>query len=158
MRTAKDLHLALILFTAQAYMETEIKDGMTDDTIHKRIVAGIEAWKRMRRFSNEELLLIQQLNKQEIIKDLTHREISFIVYALELLKHARNDHNYIIGVGSRILKRGSATFILGLVKTKAADLDRYNKIKDVITTTEETARDFYKESLLGIEKLQGVAA
>ena len=153
MRTPKRQHEALILFTVQAYLERSIAGGITIDLFHRQIVGAIEAWKTMRRFSIEEVKLITEIGNDEYMQKLKQQEISFIVYALELMKQWADNagRNDTINVSKKKLKRGRATFAIDMLSLKKRDIEKYKETKQIIDDSVVNAKHFYSYTLERLE-------
>ena len=146
MRNANDIHTALILFTAEAYLAESFKDGLTGEDWHRKIVSAINAWKTFRRFSSEELALIQEISKDEVMERIKQTEISFVVYALVLLQLLANDpmkRNVTLSVSKKKLRVGDSVFVVPMLKQKRADLEKYESLKNIIAESRINAKHFY---------------
>ena len=143
MRPAPQLHLFLMLATAQAYIENSIKDGLTDETMHHQISSGIKGWLTFRKLSKEEAKLLVRLGEDEYMQKLKEVEISFIVYALEILRMAVEEYDFNIGVGKKKLLRGKSVFVVGMLQTKRKDKEKYDRLKAIIDESTIVAKKFY---------------
>ena len=152
------LHEKLMLFTAQLYIESAIKDGLSKEPLHHRIVSGIASYKMMRRFSADELKLAQDIGEHEYMKELKKQEISYIVYALEILKLLVDDgYKFDIRVSHKKLKMGKATFAISMLDLKRRDSKEYLKTKDIIDVSVLTAKKFFYYTQEHINKLKKVS-
>lgn len=139
-----NIHERLVLFTVQAYLENSIKEGLTKEDLHYRIVSGISSYKMMRRFSEDELKTVRELGEHEYMQNLKDIQISHIVYALELLKLLVDDgYKFHIGVSMRKLKMGRATFAIDMLKLKDKNIDDYEKTKAIIDESVVVAKQFF---------------
>ena len=155
MRNANDLHTALMLFSASAYIQDEIKNGNTNDELHHKIVSGIEAYKTFRRFSAEELKLIQDIQKDEAMSRITKTEICFVCYALSILKLLSEDESkrdVIIGVSKKKLRMGDSVFVIPMLKEKRRDIERYERLKKIIEESRVNAKLFYSYTKTMLDK------
>ena len=146
MRTSKQLHEALILFTVMETLGKEVSAGVSTSDFHKKIVGRPKAWSTMRRFSQEEAKLLVALGSDPYMEKLKETEISYTVYALELLKLWEADADYKksgIGVSRSQLKAGRAVFALDMIKLKKRDSEKYAETKTIIETSVITAKKFY---------------
>jgi len=142
-REPEALHLAMVLFTVQAYLERSIHDGLTKEPVHFRIVSGIEGWKTMRRFNLKEVEILQDLGKDDYMGKLKNEEVSFVVYALQLAKRAVEAYDFHIGVGKKHLRKGRANFALEMVKLKYNDNDKYKELRQIIDASVINANKFF---------------
>jgi len=139
-------HEKLILFTVQAYLESAINDGLTKEPMHKRIVGAIEAWKMMRRFSTDEAKTVQELGKDEYIENLKKQEISFVVYAMQLLKLWAEDEDYTkttLNISKKRLRHGRAFFAVQMLRKKQEDPAKYQELREIIDASVLDAKNFY---------------
>jgi hypothetical protein len=137
------VHLKLCLFTVQAYIETELVAGKTNETLHKRIVSGIESWKIFRRFSKEEALLIAMIGEDEFMQKQKQVQIAFIVYALEILDLTIARYKFDFGVSRRKMRGGRAFFATAMLREKRNNPERYAELKEIIDQSVLTAKKFF---------------
>ena len=146
MRDKKHLHEALILFTVMETLGKEVTANVTTSPFHKKIVGRLKAWSTMRRFSQDEATKLIKLGDDPYMETLKKEEISYVVYALELLKLWEADEDYkksAIGITRAQLKAGRAVFALDMIKLKKRDSDKYAETKTIIDTSVVTAKKFY---------------
>jgi len=136
-------HLKLCLFTAQAYMERAIKDGLTKEPVHYRIVGGIESWKMLRRFSSAEHKAVVAIGEEKYMQKLKDQHISFVVYALQLLKRCAETYSFTIGVGKKHLLKGRGLFVVGMLDLKRRDNEKYKELKAIIDESVINANKFF---------------
>ena len=146
MRNPNDLHTALVLFTAEAYLSQGLKDGTTQEEWHKQVVTSIEGWKTFRRFSGAEVKFLQDMGKDEVMEKIKSIEISFVVYALVLLQLLANDpdkRSVTIGISKKKLRRGDSIFVVPMLQTKKSDPQRHERLKRIIDESRINAKTFY---------------
>jgi hypothetical protein len=100
----------------------------------------------MRRFSKDEAKHLIKLGDDPYMEKLKQAEISYVVYALELLKLWEADVDYkksSIGIARSQLKAGRATFALDLIKLKRRDSEQYKETRQIIDDSVITAKKFY---------------
>ena len=139
----------LILFTAEAYLTKSIDDGLSNEDLHRRIIGGIRAYMVMGRFSGREAAILQSIGEDEYMQDLRAREISFVVYALELLRlwvelvPKEKRKNIHIGVSDKILRKGRATFAVSMLNLKKKDEAKYKELRQIIDESVLVAKNFF---------------
>ena len=139
----------LILFTAESYLTNAIEEGLSTEPLHKQIVSGIRAYMSMGKFSKVEADAMIKLGTHKFIQNLTQTEISFVVYALELMKLYIDEvpQKYrkaiYLGVSNKKLKLGRATFAISMLKLKQRDPEQYVKTKETIDQSVITAKKFF---------------
>jgi len=146
MRNPNDLHTALVLFTAASYLEEALKDGTSGEEFHRQVVTAIEGWKTFRRFSDEEVKLLQDMGKDEVMEKIKRIEISFVCYALTLLQLLANDtekRNVVLNVSKKKLMRGDSIFVVPMLQTKKSDPEKYDRLKRIIDESRINAKTFY---------------
>ena len=145
MRSSKDLHLAMVLYTAQMHLKSSLDEGVSEDPLHKMIVVGIEGYKKARLFSKEEVSFIVDLGKEDFLKKITTDDKSYVVYALDLLKLACKDYKFIIGgVGRKKLLMGKDTFTMSMLRLRInGDVDRHKELREIIDSSSLCAKMFY---------------
>ena len=148
------IHEKLVLFTIQSYMENAIKDGLTNEPLHHRIVSGVSSYKMMGRFSSAELKLVRDIGEHAFMWKIKEVQISFVVYALELLKLLVDEgYKFDIRVSHKKLKMGKATFAIEMLKLKNRDSESYNETKEIIDVSVLTAKQFFYYTKEQIELL-----
>jgi len=146
MRSKQDLHMALILFTVMETLSKEIVDGVSTNPFNKKIVSRLKSWSTMRRFSQEEAKYLVALGEDPYMDKLKKSEISYTVYALELLKQWANDDDYTrsaIGISKSKLRAGRAVFAIDMLKLKQRDAEKYANTKTIIDESVIVAKKFY---------------
>ena len=124
----------------------EVNANVTTSDFHKKIVGRLKAWSTMRRFSQDEAKHLIKLGDDPYMEQLKKAEISYVVYALELLKLWEADIDYKksgIGISRSQLKAGRAVFALDMIKLKKRDSEKYAETKKIIDTSVITAKKFY---------------
>lgn len=148
-RSADALFNALLLFTAQIYIQHDIDDGFNQSSRDRKIVAGVEAYRQMGRFSKEEHAIIKDIGEHEFMEKLKNQTVSRTVVALELLKlwvettSRESRKNIHLGVGNRKLRAGAATFAIDLLKMKKTDIDKYNRTKNIVNDSKVNAKLYF---------------
>ena len=146
MRSKKNLHEALILFTVMETLGKEVTAGVSTSPFHKDIVGRLKAWSTMRRFAQDEAKHLIALGSDPYMEQLKKMDISYTVYALELLKQWANDPDYrrsAIGISKAKLRAGRAVFALDMIKLKKRDAEKYADTKEIIDDSVITAKKFY---------------
>jgi len=139
----------LILFTASEYLNSAIKDSLTSDPLHIRIVSGINGFRTFGRFSAEESKQLQEIGTHEYMNKLKKIDVSFVVYALELLRlwvtEVPKEHrkNIYLGVGNKKLLKGKSVFVVDMLKLKQRDEEKYKETREIIDVSTLTAKQFF---------------
>lgn len=139
----------LILFTAQIYLQHDIDDGYNTSKRDHKIVAGIENYRRMGRFSKEEHSIIKEIGKHEFMEKLKGQTVSRTTVALELLKMwvettDRNTRKHIhLGVSNAQLKIGAGAFVTDLIELKYRNLEKYTKTKATVNDSKVNAKLYF---------------
>lgn len=154
MRTPAQIHEALVLFTIQASIER----GEAGDEIFRNLFTKIEAWKTFRKFSKAEHDAIVAVGQCEEIQTLQDRQISYLIYALVLAKlWAQNAQpGQSIGISKKKLKVGKAHFALDMLKEKQNNPENYDKTKEIIAISEQTAIEFYDIAYDKLYNMKGI--
>jgi len=139
----------IILFTCQLYIQHDIDDGYNQSEQDHKLVAGIENYRRMGRFSKEEHAIIKDIGEHEYMQKLKNQVVSRTVVALELMKlwvetTSRASRKGIhLGVGNRKLQMGAATFTIDLIKMKNQDKEKYGRVKNIVTESKVNAKQYF---------------
>jgi len=139
----------LILFQVEAYLARAIEDGMTKEDIHMKLISGIRSYMTMGRFSAAEAKLLEELGETPTAKHIKEQQISFVVYAMELIKlwvenvPLQYRKSIYLGVGNKKLRAGRAYFALLMLKQKMADKKKYDELRVIIDSSVVTAKRFY---------------
>ena len=139
----------LILFTCEAYLSKAVAEGITSETMHKKIVSGIRSFMTFGRFSKEEQQLLQELGKDPIVERIKAVEISYVVYSLELLKLWVQNvprevrKNIYLGVSNKKLLMGRASFATMMLHMKRDNEEVYREKREIIDASVLNAKHFY---------------
>ena len=139
----------VILFSVEAYLSKSIKDGYTDEKLHKDIVSGINSYRMMGRFSRAEQNIVSIIGTDEFIRKVTGAEFSHVIYALELLRlwvtevpRDARKHIY-LGVGNKKIKGSLSMFVISMLRLKQHDKEAYAEKKELITSSKIRAKQFF---------------
>lgn len=138
-----------ILFTVEMYLSRALAEGTTREDFHRKIVSGIRSYQTMGRFSSVEAAKVSAVGEHEYMKKLKEIEISYVVYALELIKlwvtHVPEKYrkNIYLGVSSKKLLKGRATFAVAMLDLKRRDSKKYEELKNIIDQSVITAKNYY---------------
>lgn len=139
----------LILFTVEAYIARAIEDGTTHEDFHKKLVGGIRSFMVMGRFSKKESERLQKLGEDPIMEKIKNQEISFVVYALELMRLWVTEvprevrKNIYLGVSNKKLLLGRAYFVKTMLHLKHTDEESYKEKRQIIDESVLNAKHFF---------------
>ena len=139
----------LILFTTEAYLARSIEEGLTQEEFHKKLVSGIRSFMVMGRFSKEEQKLLQELGEDPIMEKIKMTEVSFVVYALELMRlwvtevPRKVRKNIYLGVSNKKLLLGRAYFVKTMLHLKQTDEESYKEKRQIIDDSVLNAKHFF---------------
>jgi len=143
MRKAKDLHLFLMLATAEAYLSKARNEGLTSEPLHIKMISGINGWLTFRRLDKEEQELLVELGKDEYMEKMKEVEVSYVIYALVLLQLAAETYTFNIGVGRKKLLKGRSVFIISMIQQKRKDPEKHAELKAIIDDSVVIAKKFF---------------
>jgi hypothetical protein len=139
----------LILFTAEAYMSNALKEGLTHDPFHQKIVNGINNYSILCKFDKEQHSKVVAFGETEIGKKLRESEFSHIIFSLQLLQMwidrvPREQRRHIaLGVSNKKLLMGRASFALDMIKLKQRDEEKYAETRQIIDEAVLMGRHFF---------------
>ena len=139
----------LILFTVGEYFERAIKDGITTDPFHRKIVSSVAAYRTLGRFSQSEAKKLMECGSTDEAIKIKDVEVSYIIYALELMKiwvlevPKRYRKGIYLGISDTRLSAGRAGFALDLIKMKRDDTEQYTEKSEIILQSVKAAEDFF---------------
>ena len=139
----------LLLFTCEAYLSSAIKEGLTTDPLHKNIVSGIRSFMTFGRFSVAESKLLQKLGKDPIVEKIKTVEVSFVVYAMELMRlwvlnvPREVRKNIYLGVSNKKLLLGRGHFVKTMLQLKQTDKESYTEKREIIDVSVLNAKHFF---------------
>jgi len=139
----------LILFTVEAYISRALEEGLSKEPFHQKIVSGIRGYMTFGRFSKEEAELLQKLGEDPVMQRIKAQEISFVVYALVLLKlwvenvprEARK--GIYLGISNKKLLMGHSAFAITMLQMKRQNEEMYKDKKQIINDSVKNASDFF---------------
>ena len=139
----------LILHTASAYTEEAIKDGLTKDPLHLKLNGGLKSLQSFLRFSPSEAEYLQSFNGDQTLERIKRVEVSFIVYAMELLRlwveHVPKEHrkHIYVGIGEKHLKKGRAHFTMQMLELKMRDANTHKEKRQIIDDSVLSAKHYF---------------
>ena len=146
----------LILHTAEAYLTKAYEEGMTKEPMHIKLLSGLRAFQTFGKFSAEEAKLLQSFSQDPILERIKNQEISYVIYALSLLKFwveevpLKARKHIHLGVGNKKLLMGASAFAIFMLKQKRQDETIYKEKKQIINKSVLNARhyfSFFEENL-----------
>ncbi len=136
----------LVLFTVIEYLQSAVKEGITREPEHKKIIGAINGYKTFGRLSPSEAEILTKLGKTPEMKAITDVHISYVVFALELLKlwaemvpKRLRPH---LGLKDTRLKAGRQMFVMSMLKLKNEDPEKHAELKSIIDDSVITAKRF----------------
>jgi hypothetical protein len=143
----------LILFTVEAFMRNALKEGLSNDPMHYKLVKGIDRYRVLCRFNKEQHDKILEFEKSAIVQKIKNEQMSHIVLALELMKqwveqvpyHYRK--NIALGVSNKALVKGRAAFALDMLELKSRDKERYTETRRIIDEAVVLGKHFFNYAL-----------
>lgn len=139
----------LILFTVEGYLSAAHEQDHTKEPLHMNLMSGIRSYMTFCKFSPAEAAQVSAYGEDPTLERIRQTEISFIVYAMELIKlwvenvpreHRKHIH---LGVGTKRLKMGRAYFAMLMLQQKQLDPKRYAEKKEIINSSVVTAKLYY---------------
>jgi len=152
----------LILFTVEAYLARAIEEGLTHEEFHKKLVSGIRSFMVMGRFSKEEQERLKILGEDTIMEKIKNKEVSFVVYALELMRLWVTEvprevrKNLYLGVSNKKLLLGRAYFVKTMLHLKHTDEENYKEKRQIIDESVLNAKhffSFFEDKLTNLKKM-----
>jgi len=139
----------LILHTASAYLEEAYKDGLTKDPMHIKLKGGLKRLQSFLRFSPAEAKHLQSFNGDPTLERIKNQHISFVIYALELLRlwvervpKEHRKHIY-VGIGEKHLKKGRASIAVQMLDLKLRDADIHKEKRQIVDESVLNAKHFF---------------
>lgn len=142
----------LILFTAEAYMENALKEGLSNDPVHHKIVSGVASYRTLCRFDKEQHNMILEFEDNPIVQKVKDAQMSHIIFALEILKQwveqvPREQRKHIaLGVSNKKLLKGRAAFALDMLALKKEDKERYETLREIIDDSVLMGKHFFNNA------------
>lgn len=143
----------MLLFTAGAYMENALAEGLTKDPFHRKLASGINSYKTLCKFSAEEFYKVKAFGETEVAKKVVESEFSHIIFALQLLQmwvdeipHQHRKHIY-LGVSNKKLLMGRASFAVDMLELKKRDKEKYDETRAIIDDGVVKGKHFFSQAL-----------
>ncbi len=136
----------VILFTIQGYLEQHKEQAELPGLLH-RLNGQIGMYKQLNLFSQEEATIVLKASSQDEITEITKKNVSFIVFVLQLIKRwveeipkKQRPH---LNISDKKLRLGKAIFFKDMIQLKKTNGYQYKLKKEIIDTSIETADDFF---------------
>lgn len=139
----------LILHTVSAYLDRAYEEGMTKEPMHIKLMSGLRSFQTFGKFLPEEAKLLQSLGDNPILEKIKNREVSFVVYSLELMRLwvqtvplSARKHIY-LGVSNKKLLLGRAYFTTMMLSMKQKDPETYKEKRAIIDESVLNAKHYF---------------
>ncbi len=137
-----------VLFVVQDYLQRTVDDGAELPSILYRLKASIAGYKSFHMFSIEEAEQVLKVSKDEHLLAIMDKEVSFLVFAMEVMKLWTEDipkkNRPHLNISDKHFKLGGRFFWRQMMYLKQNDVDNYKDKQDIIDTSIDVANEFYK--------------
>jgi hypothetical protein len=136
-----------VLFTIHEYLETTIKESKSVDDFVYQLRSTLAGYKSFHRLSADEAEILMNLGKDEVMMNIVDEEISFLIFALELLRiwtefYPKSERPS-LNISDKRFKGAVGAFVIPMLKLKQSDPERYDRMKPIITDSKMTAKKFF---------------
>ncbi len=136
------------LFVVQDYLTNSLADGGQIPHKMKKLNGAITGYKKFHMFSAEEATIVIDVSKDPEIKEILARELSYVVFAMELMKQWIEDvpkrHRPHLNMSDKHFKLGGGHFWAEMLKLKQHNKGNYKHKMHVIDDSREIAQKFYE--------------
>ena len=137
----------ITLFLVSDYItHTKSQDGKVPDVL-TRLNSSIAGYKKFHMFTPGEAKIVSQISHQQELKDILDHNISYIIFAMELMKLWVRDvpkKQRPMLISDKHLKLGGKYFFMAMLHLKQDDKTEYERKKDIIDNSIEVANAFWK--------------
>ena len=138
----------LILYNIASQLDNEIDDNASNlPPIAFKLWGNTKRWLKSHSFTEDDLQLIMELKDDEEFEEITMREVSFLLFALDLMRiyveTVPKEKRPILDISDKKLIKGSRIYAIDMIKLKHRDSEIYKDTKKLFRTTEEVAKDVY---------------
>jgi len=133
----------IILFTAHTYFGEHKKEAKLPEKA-KKIDTALNMFTKTTGFLPDEVKTIQSHNKE--VQEITRKEVSYIVFALHLLKLWSDKipkSKRFLAINDKHLKYSKAMFTTEMLTIKHTNKEVYEEKKQIIDDSIKIAEDFF---------------
>ncbi len=142
-----NLHHKLIMHTVDLYIEKALQGGevyQKDKLI--QLHTKLMGYKTFHKFSPEETKVLEKVGEYEEMKKLKEVWVDFSVYATSLLNEYLNYYDkkdrVKLNINDNKIKAIRADVVKDMLLLKKKDEESYNKVKEVIDISRQTAKRY----------------
>lgn len=136
----------LILFTVTEYLEKAKAEGLTGEPFHNEIIGAISKYKTFAKFSVKEARIIIKMGESEAMHRIKEQQISWVVYALELLKlwveAVPKKYRPHLNISDERLRTGRSKFVMAMIRLKSADPKEHAHKQNIMNDSTVTAKKY----------------
>ena len=137
----------VVLFICQDYIVRTVKDGSEVPPLLTRLSAAITGYKQFHMFSQDEAKIVLKLAKSDEITDIMNKEVSFIVFTMELMKlwitTVPKQNRPHLNISDKHFRLGGKVFWQQMMKLKQVDTTSYKHKTEVIDDSITVANEFF---------------
>ena len=137
----------IVLFISQDYIQKTVDDGALIPDIMYRLKSSIAGYKKFHMFSEQEAKDVLKLAKSEEIDGIMSKKVSFIVFAMELMKLWQKEvpkrYRPHLNISDKHFKLGGKVFWKQMMALKHSDAEDYDHKSSVIDDSISVANKFF---------------
>ena len=139
----------VMLFNSVSQIEKEIEEGTENipPILYKYYGQG-KMWLKNRKANDATLRIIEKMQTDEEFEDITMKEISYTLFALDSIKiyteRIPKDKRPMLNISDKKLLMGSKRYVVDMLKLKKRDPEAYKDMKKLFVDTEQTAIDVFE--------------
>ena len=136
----------VILFTVQDYIRKSREDNGTVPPLLSKLEGSVAGYKSFHMFSIDEAKEVLRIAKKDGIKNIMEREVSFIVFAMEIMKiwieTVPKENRPHLNISDKHFKLGGKVYWQQMMALKKSDTKDYDHKTSVIDDSIEVAKAF----------------
>ena len=137
----------VVLFVVQDYLQRTAEETELPPILY-RLKASIQGYKSFHMFSIEEATQVLEISKDAKLLAIMDKEVSFLVFAMEVMKLWTEDvdkkNRPHLNISDKHFRLGGKHFWKQMMVLKKTDSEEYEEKTEVIDTSIDVAREFYK--------------
>ncbi len=136
----------IVLFTTDVYIDRMKDEGASLPKILLDLKVALVSYKFTNKFTDDEATEVMGYAKEEELVDIIQTEISHLIFILTVIKLwveiVPKKERPLLNISDKRLIKGKAEYAIHMLKLKQKDSDTYEKKKEVIDKSVETAELF----------------
>jgi hypothetical protein len=138
----------VVLYTANRYIDSSIKEGLEPSVLHHRLKFAAKVFMERNPLTKEDMDVISKVSSDEDFQAIIGGQVSFLVFVLELVKlwvdAVPKESRPLLNISDKKLRIGRAMFAIEMLQLKKTNIFKHEGLTAVINDSVSTAKAFFE--------------